>query len=166
MSVQEMIIGIGGMVVHHNPITLTCLGLGSCVGVALFDAEDHIGGLAHIMLPNSTEYRGIPNPERDTSKLLKYADIAIPKMIEEMINIGAKKENIKAKIAGGAQMFDIETKEKSIGERNIESVKKILQENNVYIIKEDVGGHVGRTMRFDTATQIIKIRTINEEKEI
>lgn len=166
MSIQEIIIGIGGVVVHHNPVILTCLGLGSCVGVAIYDKEHKLGGLAHVMLPNSKEYAGTTDTSRNLDTLHKYADVAIPYMLDEIMKLGAKKENIKAKIVGGSKMFDIPSKEKSIGERNIEAIKDILNENKIPLEAEDLGGKNGRTMRFDTVTQTIKIKSINGEKTI
>lgn len=164
---EEIIVGIGQVVVHHNPITLTTLGIGSCVAVALFDKENQIGGLAHIMLPNSKEYAGKINENREIIPLLKYADIAIPHMVSEMIKIGAKKENLHAKLAGGAQMFaSINSENLQIGLRNVTAVKQILKECDIHIDAEDVQGNVGRSVRFDTAKLILRIKTMNGEKEI
>ena len=87
-------------------------------------------------------------------------------MITEIIKLGAIKENLRVKLVGGAKMFDIETQEKSIGERNIDSIKTILNENNIPIEAEDLGGNHGRTMRFDTVNQEIKIKNIGETKII
>lgn len=166
MGAQEIIVGIGGVVVHHNPVTLTCLGLGSCVGVAMYDAENKIGGLAHVMLPDSTEYAGQLEENRSIDKLLKYADQAIPYMIKEMNKIGAQKKNMRAKIIGGAQMFPQLDNVKSIGRRNSEQIKKILIENGIPIDAEDLGGNCGRSMRLNVETQKIKVKTIKGEIEI
>lgn len=164
----EIMVGIGEIAVCHNPKTLTSLGLGSCVGVALYDKENHIGGLAHVMLPESKEFRGEINKTRDIGSLTKYADIAIPQTIKEMEKLGANRKNIKAKIAGGAQMFpSLQNSEYiNVGKRNIESVKKLLKEENIPIESEETGGCCGRSVRFDVTRQKLKIKTIKEEKEI
>ncbi|PLW79799.1 chemotaxis protein CheD [Candidatus Woesearchaeota archaeon] len=166
MGAQEIIVGIGGLVVHHNPIILTCLGLGSCVGVALYDKENHIGGLAHVMLPESKEYTGIRDDKNSIEKLNRYADVAIPTMIKDMVNIGAKKNNIRSKIVGGAQMFIQINDEFAIGKRNVITVKKILEENNIPIDAEETGGSKGRSMKFDTSNQEITVKSIHDEKII
>lgn len=164
----EIMVGIGEIAVCHNPKTLTSLGLGSCVGVALYDQENHIGGLAHVMLPDSREYKGEISKARDLSGLTRYADIAIPHTIREMEKLGAKRKNIKAKIAGGAQMFtSLQNSDYiNVGKRNIESVKKILNEEKIPIESEELGGCCGRSVRFDVTHQKVKIKTINGEKEI
>lgn len=164
----EIMVGIGQIAVCHNPKTLTSLGLGSCVGVALYDKENHIGGLAHIMLPESREYRGEIDKSRTLNNLTKYADVAIPETIKEMEKLGAKKKNIHAKIAGGAQMFPtIQTQDSmNIGKRNIDAIKKILKEENIPIDAEDVGGNCGRSVRFDITRQKVNIKTMNSTKDI
>jgi len=125
---KDIIVGMGEIAVSHNPRTLSALGLGSCVGVALYDKESLVGGLAHVMLPKSSEFSGIISKDRDINSLLKYADIAIPKMVDDMVKIGAKKANIHAKIAGGAQMFEgLQNDVILIGQRNINEVKRVLK---------------------------------------
>ena len=164
----EIMVGIGEIAVCHNPKTLTSLGLGSCIGVAIYDKENHIGGLAHVMLPDSKEYRGEISRNRNMDNLTKYADIAIPQTIKEMEKLGAKRKNMKAKIAGGAQMFtSIQNSEYiNVGKRNIEAVKKVLKEESIPIESEELGGCCGRSVRFDVTRQKVKIKTINGEKEI
>ena len=164
---KEIIVGIGQLAVSHNPATLIALGLGSCVAVALYEKSLHIGGLAHIMLPDSREYAGRAEAGRSIDRLMKYSDVAIPKMIEEMAGMGAQKNNIHAKIIGGAQMFpSLGAENRDIGRRNIASVKKILQENDIPIDAEDTGGNKGRSISFDIRTQIMHIKTVDEVKDI
>ena len=167
MAEDDSVVGIGEICVAHNPKCLNALGLGSCVAVALYDKENHIGGLAHVMLPSSKEYSGKIEKDRTLDKLSKYADVAIPETISKMERIGAKKQNIRAKISGGAQMFPgLSNDLMNIGARNIESVKRTLKESCIPLDAEDVGGNCGRSIRFDIADQKLKIKTINGEKEI
>src|SRR5690625_813120 len=107
--------------VTSSPNTLVTIGLGSCVGIALYNPQKKIGGLSHIMLPESKGFQ-------DTTKYQKFADLAIPKMAEEIIEASGSKELV-AKIAGGASMFQFETTKPSllIGERNIQAVKEVLE---------------------------------------
>ena len=131
------------------------MGLGSCIGIALYDRINLIGGLVHIMLPDSTQFSTINNP-------LKFADLAIPILLKKMESTGANKNNIKAKISGGASMFNFSDKKMimDIGGRNSIAVRKTLEKLTIPIISEDVGGNKGRTMIFDTSNGAVLIRTV------
>lgn len=133
------------------PDILVTIGLGSCIGIALYDGFSKIGGLVHIMLPKDN---------RNGLKPSKYADTGIPFLVDKMIESGADKSKLTAKIAGGAHMFsnsgDISFQ---IGRRNIEAVRKILSELNIPITGEDIGEDYGRTMEFYTVDGSVKIRT-------
>ena len=95
MAFELINVGIADHGVARTPYILRTI-LGSCVGICLFDPGTKVGGLSHIMLPTSKK---IP------TNLKKYADTAIPLMLDEMMRIGAERENIIAKITGGATMF-------------------------------------------------------------
>ncbi|MGQ9476186.1 MAG: chemotaxis protein CheD [Actinomycetota bacterium] len=157
-------VGVAEYFVTHNPHVLASYGLGSCVGVALYDAKRKIGGLAHIMLPDS---KAISRP----GKPGRYADTAIRAMVEEMERLGSRRRDIKAKMAGGACMFTIPgaTNPKNvpgpaigmqIGERNIEAAKKALRELKIPLVAEDTGGSYGRTLRFDVSDGRVVISSI------
>lgn len=158
---KEIIIGVSSYYVGRNPSTLICIGLGSCVAIALHDAQNHMGALAHAMLPFYHEGRDKSNPG-------KYVDTSIYLMADEMEELGANKAMIKAKIVGGAQMFTfISPDALDVGSRNIECAKKILKDEGIPIVSEDVGGKKGRTMSFDLKSGIIEIKTSGEKnKEI
>lgn len=128
--------------VVESPDQLITIGLGSCVGIALYDKYKKIGGMVHIMLPEN----------RKGLKPAKYADTGIPLLIEEMEKLGAKKNHMKAKIAGGAKMFSVTSKDSSlnVGERNVIKVKQILKDLGIRILGEDTGANYGRTMKFFT----------------
>jgi chemotaxis protein CheD len=138
-----------------SPGVLATYGLGSCLGIALYDKKSKVGGLIHIMLPES----------KSSKNHAKYADTGIPLLIEKMIKKGAKKRNIKAKIIGGAQMFNFGSKEISmnIGKRNIKATKKILKEKRIKIVAEDIGKDFGRTMKFYTEDGSIKITSYKRD---
>lgn len=137
------------------PGVLTTLGLGSCVGIALYDSSTKIGGLAHIMLPDSTQIR-------NNSNVAKFADTGIRKLLDDMLKMGARKQFIKAKIAGGAVMFAFDTKNESmkIGDRNIEATIKALRELGIPIIANDTGKDFGRTVELYTEDGKFVIKTI------
>lgn len=139
---QEVLVGIGEFRVAKGAVMKT-VGLGSCIGIALFDPSAKVGGLAHVMLPKS------PN---GVTRSAKYADQAIEMMVESMERVGAKKDSIIAKIAGGAQIFKHMTLDVlKIGDRNIEAIKSQLNEFGIRLVSEDTGGNLGRTVYFFTS---------------
>ncbi|MDG5788166.1 chemotaxis protein CheD [Evansella sp. AB-P1] len=140
------------------PDKIRTSGLGSCVGIIIYDDTVKICGLAHIMLPDSSQCRS------KAVQRSKYADTAIADLLSYLIKNGAKPSRLKAKIAGGAQMFKFSSTNEimRIGPRNVEAVKKFLKENNIKILSEDVGGSSGRTIEFDPLTTILNIRTVNK----
>ncbi|MEW6181676.1 MAG: chemotaxis protein CheD [Bacillota bacterium] len=159
---QEIQVGIADYKVGREPVVLITLGLGSCVGVALYDPRNKIGGLLHVMLPRMEDFG-------KEGKLAKFADRGIPVLLKEVLKFGADRRLIQAKIAGGAQMFQgTDSKfQLNIGERNIDMVRKTLNNLGIRIIAEDVGGNKGRTMSLDTMTGMVKLRMLGAQvKEI
>ena len=155
-------VGMADYKVGSNPSSLISYGLGSCVGIALYDTTAKIGGLAHIMLPDSTQARSAENPA-------KFANTALPLMLDEMIKLGAAKKRVLAKIAGGAQMFTFAnaTDVMRVGERNTEAVRILLKKMDIKIIADDTGGNYGRTVVLHLDTGIYLIKTIAKgEKEL
>jgi len=156
MAVEDIKVGIGEWKIAREPQRLITLGLGSCVGVALYDQRAAIGGLAHVMLPDSKQFQEITNRA-------KFADLAIPDLVEEMLRWGASKGSIIAKVAGGAQMFssaDHRLTTLNIGERNATMVLKTLQALGIPVVAQDTGGNYGRTMILDTASGKVFIRAL------
>lgn len=143
------------------PQNLVTIGLGSCIGVCLWDPVKKVGGLAHIMLPDSTQSR------KSTNKA-KFADTGIRALVEEMISLGANKTRIVAKIAGGAQMFNFpgSSNVMRIGDRNAEAVRKCVKELNIKLKAEDTGGNFGRTIEFFTENGDLLVKTINKGQKI
>ena len=136
-----IIVGMADLKVTKSPGILTTLGLGSCIGIALYDQQTKIAGLAHIMLPDSTQIH-------NNSNIAKFADTAIVKMIADMERLGARRTNLKAKIAGGAQMFAFNSTNDAlrIGDRNTEATIKILGSLRIPIISKETGANFGRTV--------------------
>jgi len=141
MISTEIKVGIADLNLVLDPGTIMTIGLGSCIGIALYDRTLKVAGLAHIMLPDSTQFKSNTNP-------MKFADLAIPILIEKMEEQGCKKRNLIAKIAGGASMFNFSDKSiiSDIGKRNSEAVKKTLKHIAIPIMAEETGGNKGRTM--------------------
>jgi len=163
MEKESVKVGMADYKIASNPSSLITTGLGSCVGVCLWDPKIRVGGMAHIMLPDSTQSRMLQN-------LAKYADTGIILLLEEMTKLGANKARLIAKIAGGSQMFTFPGNNNMtlrIGERNTEAVKKKLEELRIRIVAEDTGGSFGRTIQFFTVDGQLLIKTINRgEKTI
>ncbi|MGQ0605375.1 MAG: chemotaxis protein CheD [Candidatus Nitrosotenuis sp.] len=130
--------------------------VGSCVALCLFEPNKKIGGLAHIMLPEAGQ-----NVTINQNTNGKYADHAINYLLTKMQERGAKLSKIKAKIAGGAQIFKTETGSGlfTIGERNIDSIKKILKIHGVQVLAEETGKTCGRWVRFDVQDGSVSIKS-------
>jgi chemotaxis protein CheD len=133
-----IIIGIGEWSVGNS--VMTSIGLGSCVGLILHDDERKIGGLAHVMLPKSSGKPG----EREG----KYADTAVTILLRDLAAKGSKSGSLKAKLAGGASMFQNFSGNLNIGERNVDALRELLKAKAIPIIREDIGGTVGRTITY------------------
>ena len=154
-------VGIAEAGVVNTPDSITTLGLGSCVGVTLYDEKRRIGGMVHVMLP-STELAREKNFNRS-----KFADSAIPDLLNKLIHSGADQRRLKAKLAGGAQMFSLGGTGNSllkIGARNVEACRKALTELNIPILAEDTGGSWGRTVELFAESGLLEVRAIGKEK--
>ncbi|MDI6604135.1 MAG: chemotaxis protein CheD [Thermoanaerobacteraceae bacterium] len=148
-------VGMADAKVIKYPGKLHTIGLGSCVGIALYDIDTKISGLAHIMLPYSSI------TAHNTNKF-KFADTGIEMLINMMEEIGAKRKKIVSKIAGGAQMFSskVNLDIMNIGNRNVVATKEVLSEFNIPLISEDTGGNYGRTIEFNSNDGKMLIKTI------
>lgn len=148
-------VGMADYKICCPPKRISTLGLGSCLGVVLYDPAKKICGMAHIMMPNSTLIR--KNANR-----MKFADTCLADMLDEMVRQGARKGNLVAKAAGGAQMFVKKCSHNllNIGEQNIQAVHEFLTAANIPLVAEDVGKDYGRTIEFNPANGELTIRSI------
>lgn len=148
-------VGIAEYEVTADSAALTTSGLGSCVGVALYDSRAGVAGLVHVMLPTADEMKdGAP---------AKFADTGTQLLIDEMEAIGADSHRIEAKIAGGSDMLDFSDSGPGIGDRNTQQVRDTLAENDVPLVEEDVGGDHGRSLRLDASTGDLVVKSANRE---
>ncbi len=153
---KKISVGIADLRIAQAPSVLVSYGLGSCVGVALYDPYMKIGGLAHVMLPTAAGTRsGDP---------LKYADSAIETIVARMVEAGCAKGALLAKMAGGADMFLCSTNDgrPKIGERNAQAVRTKLKDLGIPLVGEDVGGNYGRTVELDPATGAFLVRSVRQ----
>jgi len=148
-------VGMADMNTVYSPGILTTLGLGSCVGICLYDSSTKISGLVHVMLPSSEQIK-------NNSNTAKFADTGIVKLMEDMLKMGAKRSRIVSKIAGGSQMFNFNDTSDimRIGTRNVAATKETLRMLNIPLIAEDTGGNYGRTIELYSETGILLIKTI------
>lgn len=154
-------VGMADLNICISPDGITTLGLGSCVGIAVRDPGTKIGGLAHIMLPDSTQIQ-------NNSNIPKFADTGIADLIKKIVAAGASRTRLVAKIAGGAQMFAFNSNSSlgRVGDRNVDAVKKILGEMKIPILAEDTGKNFGRTVIFFPENGNFEIHAVGQPEKI
>ena len=150
-------VGMADLKITKSPSVLTTLGLGSCVGIALYDVDNKLAGLAHVMLPDSTQIKNNANKA-------KFADTALEILVNDLMKAGAQKSKLFAKIAGGAQMFSMDSQSDimKIGTRNVIATKKLLEEYKIPLKAEDTGGNYGRTIEIYPDTGKLLVKTIGK----
>ncbi len=155
-------VGMADLKTCKAPDGLITLGLGSCVGIAMRDPVTQIGGLAHIMLPDSTAMRG------NNSVIEKFADTGITELVRQLVGMGADRSRLVAKIAGGATMFQVQSRNDimKIGERNVQATIDKLKEMNIKILAQDTGENYGRTVTFFPETGEFHIRAVGKSQKI
>lgn len=153
-------VGIADMQVIKGTGVLVTYALGSCIGICLYDATAKVAGMLHIMLPSAQGVSG--------GNMLKYADTGLPAMLDKMRSMGAATNRLTAKIAGGAKMFDVpgDTVMGSIGSKNIDMVKILLQKYSIRLLNSDVGSNYARTMFFDAANGEVRIQAYGKPANI
>ncbi|MCM1111772.1 MAG: chemotaxis protein CheD [Muribaculum sp.] len=155
-------VGMADLKTCKSPDGLTTLGLGSCVGIALRDPIAKIGGLAHIMLPDSTAIRNAG------LNIAKFADTGIVELVRQMERMGARRGCMTAKLAGGATMFAFQGKSDmvQVGVRNAEASVRKLRELSIPIMAQDTGGDYGRTVIFYPESGDYVIRAVGRPERV
>ena len=152
-------VGMADLVVLSSPETLVTLGLGSCIGLVIYDSAARVAGMVHIMLPDSGK-----SPAA-LEKPGKYADTAIPALIEEVCRKGGVRSRLKAKMAGGSQMFALPGAPAdflAVGSRNTKETLEILKRLGIPLVASDLGGNKGRTVEFSTETWMLSVRILGK----
>ncbi|MCL2498054.1 MAG: chemotaxis protein CheD [Symbiobacteriaceae bacterium] len=151
---SKTVIGISDLNIADPPGegSVITYALGSCIAICLYDSVAKIAGMAHIMLPASKECPTDRN-------MKKFADTAAVELVRMMEMRGARRVRMKAKIAGGAQMFKVLSDAANIGRRNTQATKDILRSLLIPIVAEDTGDDFGRTVEFFSANGILQVRT-------
>lgn len=155
-----IVIGISDLRISRAPDLLVTYALGSCVGTMLYDEYSRVGGLAHIMLPDSRQIKHEGSVNR-----MKFADTALIDLLEQMERLGAGRSHIRAKIVGGANMFKAlnAAAPGSIGGKNVLSVKRVLSDLGIPIIGEDTGKDYGRTVFFELDTGDVHVQSLGRD---
>lgn len=151
---SQIAVGIADFAVGAGDLTLVTIGLGSCVAIALHDAECCIGGLAHILLPHPAHSAGPVPPGKVPSS-------AVPAMVARMRAMGSTGE-LRARLVGGASMFAplLPSGAVGLGARNVQACRLACAAHEIPVTAEVVGGEVGRSVYFDVRTGRIQVRTV------
>ena len=153
-------VGMADLKIAKAPDSLTTLGLGSCIGLTLYDPVAKIGGLVHYMLPDSTKLKNNTN-------IAKFGDTGIKELHRLMIQAGANPRRLVAKIAGGAKMFEVSglSSVGNVGDRNAEQAKIELRELRIPLVAEDTGLNYGRTVILDCENGDYIIKAVGRDSK-
>ena len=155
---METMVRMGELAISSTPgDVLVSLGLGSCIGLALVDKRAGVAGLAHIVLPATT---GTPKPEA----MNKFADHAVPALVDGMVERGASRVFMQAALVGGASMFAGTGLE--VGARNADAVRELVAGRRVPVVAEAVGGSRGRTVKVDVSSGAVSVREAGGAEEV
>lgn len=154
-------VGMADLNICKTPNVITTLGLGSCIGLVLYDPVTKIGGMVHYMLPDSTKVRNNTN-------VAKFADTGINELLKRVVAAGANRSRLVAKIAGGAKMFEVSglSEVGNIGARNAEAAKAILKQLGIRLVAEDTGLNYGRTVELHCDTGEFYIKSVGKPLKI
>lgn len=154
-------VGMADLKVAKAPDSLITLGLGSCIGLTLYDPVLKVGGMVHYMLPDSTKLKNNQN-------IAKFGDTGIRELYRLMIEQGASPRRMVAKIAGGAKMFEVSglTEMGHVGERNAQEARIMLKELKIPLIAEDTGLNYGRTVELNCENGDFHIKAVGKLSKI
>lgn len=154
LSSADRLVRIAEWAVARDTGVLATVGVGSCVGIVLYDATARVGALAHILLPS-------PDMARDRSNPARFAETAVPFLLDAMRDVGAAGPFV-AKLVGGAHMFAglLPASGEKLGDRNVEAARRALAAHGVEIVGEQTGGDFGRTAFLDVADGRVTVRSL------
>lgn len=158
---SNITVGMADLNVGRASDIITTVGLGSCIGLTLYDPVHKIGGMVHYMLPDS---RAVAN----NSNIAKFADTGIQELLKRVTMAGANRRCLVAKIAGGAKMFAVAQMSNvgSVGDRNTIAAKQMLSQLNIRLVAEDTGLNFGRTVELHCDTGDFYIKAVKKPVKI
>lgn len=161
LELDPIPVGLGEIKIStDSESVLVAYGLGSCLGIGMYDSAAKIGGLLHAVLPQRTN--GDPS-------LFKYVDTGVPEMVRKMLAAGAQRERLVVSVAGGANMLLNATfvKTLNIGERNVATAQEVFMRAGLNVVAQEVGGNTGRTVRLYVADGRMTVRMMGgREREV
>jgi chemotaxis protein CheD len=160
-EMSTVYVKIGEYRIARNPEILACVGLGSCLAIVLYDAQNRIGGVAHTLLPRREEAKDSSNPA-------KFVDSAVHDLLQELMKQGSVPPKIEAKIFGGANMFPDLLRQpiSQIGERNLLQAHEELAKWKIKIAAQDVGGSRGRTIHFNSRDGTVSVKVYGQPEKV
>jgi chemotaxis protein CheD len=151
---KALVVSVADMVVSNDASAeIVTFSLGSCLGIVIYDAVTKIGGLLHIMLPNSKIH-----PVKAVNMPFMFVDTGVPRLFHAAYNLGADRSRLAIKVAGGAQLLD-QQGIFNIGARNLDALQKLLAQNGLKPDVTDVGGVSSRTVRLDLTNGSVTVKT-------
>lgn len=160
-TAKRFVTGVGDMKLSSSAGDLHVThALGSCIGIAIYDPVAIVGGILHLMLPESNV-----NPARAQQNPWLFADTAIPKFFKSAYELGAVKSRLIVKVAGGAQFLD-KGEFFAIGKRNHTAMRKLFWQNGILVKAEQVGGTISRTMFLELGSGRVWVSTAGEETDL
>lgn len=155
MTKNKVKVNISDAKVSNDPMdVLVTYSLGSCIGVCLYDPVKHVGGMLHYLLPDS-----VKDDRQAKENPFMYADTGMKTLTEKLFSMGARKERMQIKIAGGAKTLRLVSEGCDIGKRNYLAIRKIIWRNGMFINATDVGGSSPRTIYMNIANGAVTIRS-------
>lgn len=157
MNAVTSIVTMAEIETYRGSARFSCLGLGSCIALCMLDPESNVCGMAHILLPKSFH-------TGEMEKAGRYADLAVPMLVQMLERIGGVRDRLVAAYAGGAQVFNIGGASTclDIGARNAAEVARQLEDLGIRCLGHEVGGSLGRTVTFDSETGEVRVRTVTQ----
>ena len=150
---RRVVVGVGDLATSADSSAhIITFALGSCLGITAYDPVARVGAMLHVMLPDSSI-----NRDQAVTRPAMFVDTGVPLLFHEAYRLGAVKQRMVVKVAGGAavtsgsDMFEI-------GKRNVVALRKVLWKNGVMIKSQDVGGTISRTLTLDVATGGVTLR--------
>lgn len=150
-------VGVADAAATNGEKTIVTSGLGSCVGIALYD-DSGVGGLLHAMLPEA------PEPLENGGNPRKYVDSGIKRLLEEMAALGADRRSVRAKLTGGSSMLDL-GEDKPVGDMNVEAARRVLTDADIELVADETGGDSGRSVAFSPKTGTLRIKRVDAAVE-